>query len=97
MSRWVNGDRFAVATPCPLFPPKATGSLRLAKDQQPPPAPQQFRVALMESCQRDVPKSRLLRWAVQVLSGASQRHVHILAFALAARAAAKVARILTNT
>ena len=24
---------------------------------EPPPAPQQFRVALMESCQRDVPKS----------------------------------------
>jgi hypothetical protein len=35
---------------------------------QPPPAPQQFRVALTESCRRDVPKSRSLQWAATVLS-----------------------------
>ena len=39
---------------------------------EPPPAPQQFRVALMDSCQRDVPKSRLLQWAAMVLSAGIQ-------------------------
>jgi hypothetical protein len=42
--------------------PRAAPSLPAALvdlGQQPPPAPQQFRVAFMESCQRDVPKSRL--------------------------------------
>jgi len=40
----------------------------VVQGHEPPPAPQQFRVALMESCQRDVPKSRSLQWAAQVPS-----------------------------
>jgi tripartite-type tricarboxylate transporter receptor subunit TctC len=49
-----------------------------ALGHEPPPAPQQFRVALMESCQRDVPKSRLLQQAARVLLAsvsASRSHV----------------------
>ena len=45
------------------LPPKrplAALQRTVAKGQNPPPAPQQFRVALVESCQRDVPKSRLI-------------------------------------
>lgn len=51
------------------LPPKAAAAVAGRRGgQERPPAPQQVRVALMESCQRDVPNFRLLQWAVQALS-----------------------------
>src|ERR1700722_15317889 len=60
---WVGSDQSTMDAQCPLTHrklPRRRPTGASAKGQEPPPAPQQDRVTLNESCLRDVPKVPVL-------------------------------------